>query len=106
MATTESKMNVTERYGQMAAVFKAMGHPARLLILQKLREREHCVCELQEAVGSDMSTVSRHLAVLKNAGIIGSEKKGNWIHYRLLCPCVMDACQCVLGVREAKGGGA
>lgn len=94
-------MNLIERYDQLAAVFKALGHPTRLLILERLKEREHCVRELQELAGSDMSTISRHLAVLKNAGIIGSEKEGNWIHYRLLYPCVLDAFDCVL---RSRGG--
>lgn len=79
----------------MASVMKAMAHPARLLILDLLNEREHCVCELQEQIGSDMSTVSRHLSVLKNAGLISSRKVNNQVWYKLLCPCVLDFYACI-----------
>jgi len=74
---------------------KAMAHPTRLFILDLLNEREHCVCELQENIKSDMSTVSRHLAVLKNAGLISSRKVNNQVWYKLLCPCVLDFYTCV-----------
>ncbi len=85
-------------YKQMAKTLKAMAHPTRLYILDKLKEREHCVYELQELIGIDMSTVSRHLSVLREAGIISGRKDNNLVFYRLLCPCVLDACHCVTGV--------
>lgn len=84
-----------QRYLYMAKVLKAMAHPARLLILDLLYEREHCVCEFQEQIGSDMSTVSRHLSVLKNAGLISSHKVNNQVWYKLLCPCVLDFYACL-----------
>lgn len=83
------------KYEYMSTVLKAMAHPARLLILDLLNEREHCVCELQEQIGSDMSTVSRHLSVLKNAGLISSRKVNNQVWYKLLCPCVLDFYACM-----------
>ncbi len=95
MPTQERKMPETDSYQYMAEIFKALAHPTRLLILDKLKEGERCVCELQEFVGGDMSTVSRHLGVLRNAGLIASEKRQNWIYYRLLCPCVFDMYECV-----------
>lgn len=87
-----------DKYSQMATVMKAMAHPTRLFILEMLKEKEHCVCELQELIHSDMSTVSKHLSVLRNAGIITSRKHNNLVIYRLLCPCVLDAFQCVIDV--------
>ena len=48
-----------------AGVIKAMGHPSRLAMVEALADGELCVCELQKLVGSDMSTVSKHLSVLK-----------------------------------------
>ncbi len=83
------------RYLYMAKVLKAMAHPTRLFILDKLKERDHCVGELQELVGIDMSTMSRHLSVLKEAGIIGGNKQNNMVYYKLLCPCVLDMYHCV-----------
>ncbi len=92
------------KYKQMAIVMKAMAHPTRLFILDKLNEREHCVCELQKLIGADMSTVSRHLSVLRNAGIIDNRKENNQVFYSLLCPCVLDMYQCVIEVHKARGG--
>ena len=73
-----------------AAVFKAMGHPSRIFILEKLQKAPHCVCELAELVGADMSTVSKHLAVLRNAGIVRDRKEGTTVYYSLACLCLGD----------------
>ena len=59
-----------------AEVFKALGHPTRLWIVQQLADGEHCVCEFVEAVGADFSTISKHLSVLKQAGVIEDDKRG------------------------------
>ena len=50
----------------LAGVFKALGHPVRLMIVEMLLDGERCVCELQKDSGRDMSTISSHLNVLKN----------------------------------------
>ena len=71
-------------YRARARIIKALAHPARLMIVDELAEHgERCVCELTELVGTDMSTVSRHLAQLKEAGIIEDERRGKMIFYRL-----------------------
>ncbi len=56
------------------------------------------MCELQKLVGDDMSTVSKHLLVLKNAGLVAARREGNWLRYRLLCPCVLDFTGCIAGL--------
>jgi DNA-binding transcriptional ArsR family regulator len=71
-----------------ANVLKAMAHPSRLCILEELAQKERCVCELTEMVGADMSTVSKHLTVLKQAGIVADEKRGAMVFYRLRVPCL------------------
>ena len=71
-----------------ANVLKAMAHPSRLCIVEELSKRERCVCELTEMIGADMSTVSKHLTVLKHAGIIADEKRGSMVFYRLRVPCL------------------
>lgn len=86
----------------MAAILKAMGHPTRLFILDRLKEQDHCVCELQELIGADMSTVSKHLSVLKNTGIITSRKHNNQVIYRLVCPCVLDMYKCVVELNKSQ----
>lgn len=53
-----------------ARVLKAMAHPSRLLIIEELQNTERCVCELTEMIGADISTVSKHLSVLRQAGIV------------------------------------
>ena len=71
-----------------AHIFKALGHPSRLIMLAALRDGEKCVCDLQALVGLDMSTVSKHLSVLHAAGIVDKEKRGTNIYYRLTLCCL------------------
>ncbi len=72
----------------MADVLKALAHPSRLFMVEKTRETPHCVCELTELVGSDTSTVSKHLSVLKAAGIVTDRKQGTTVYYSLACDCI------------------
>lgn len=84
------------RYAARAKVVKAMAHPARLFVVDELsRHGQRCVCELTALIGADMSTVSRHLAILKNAGIIDDEKRGAQVFYHLTMDCVHNLLQCV-----------
>ena len=76
------------RYEARAAIFKALGHPTRLYILEQLRESPHCVCELTEMVGADTSTVSKHLTILRNVGLVRSDKQGTTVYYSLACACL------------------
>ncbi len=87
-------------YKQRAQVLKALGHPSRLAMVEALLEGERCVCELQELVGSDMSTVSRHLSVLRNAGLVDDRKEGLKVFYSLRLPCVAHFLECVDEVLE------
>lgn len=89
------KRDLKEKYAGQAAVLKAMAHPTRLLILNSLKKKEACVCELRDLAGCDISTVSKHLLVLKNAGLVAARREGNWLHYRLVCPCVLEFTACV-----------
>jgi len=67
-----------------AEVFKALGDPVRLRLFYLLSQgRELCVCHLTEALELPQSTVSRHLAVLRQAGLVDTRRDGKWIHYRL-----------------------
>ena len=85
-----------------ARVIKAMAHPARLFMVDRLAQGEQTVGELQGLVGSDISTVSKHLAVLRNAGIIQDDKRGNQVFYSLRCPCVLDFFSCVESVLQTN----
>jgi DNA-binding transcriptional ArsR family regulator len=81
-----------------AGVFNALAHPLRLKILEKLRSGPCCVCKIIPYVGSEQSNVSHHLAILKKAGIVRSEKKGLEVWYEmtdkkiLKIIDIMDAC--------------
>jgi ArsR family transcriptional regulator len=89
------------RYNAQAKVHKALAHPTRLFIVEELSRRERCVCELTDMIGVEMPTVSRHLSVLREAGIVEDEKRGAQVFYRLKTPCVMNFFRCVSEVREA-----
>ncbi len=89
------------RYAARAKVMKALAHPTRLFIVDQLGETPRCVCELTEMIGADVSTVSRHLSVMKEAGIVDDDKRGNQVFYSLRVPCVLNWYACVAGVLEA-----
>lgn len=76
-------------------VMKALAHPSRLLMVGALSSGERCVCDLQELVGADLSTVSKHLSLLKAAGIVLSEKRAQQVFYRLRVPCLLSFFACV-----------
>lgn len=80
--------------GEQAKIFKALGHPSRLLMVEALRSGEKCVCELRELVGDDLSTISRHLSVLREAGVVTSQKRGTSIYYRLKLDCLNTFLEC------------
>ncbi len=89
--------NSLKRYELKAEMFKALSHPMRILMLDKLKERPWCVCELATEVGIDKSVASKHLSQLKTAGLIDDEKRGTLVEYRLVAPCVLELAACAEG---------
>jgi ArsR family transcriptional regulator len=89
-----------QQYEARARVIRAMAHPSRLLIIDELNLGEKCVGELRDAIGADTSTVSKHLSVMKNAGIVADEKRGTMVYYRLRVPCITNFFGCVESVLE------
>lgn len=85
------------------AVLKALAHPARLWMVERLEGGERCVCELVEGLDLDFSTVSKHLLVLKNAGLVQDDKRGKQVFYSLACPCVLTFMHCIETVIAGKG---
>lgn len=85
-----------------AQIMKALSHPTRLFIVHELAKAEKCVGELTEMVGADTSTISKHLSIMKNAGIVGTEKRGTNIYYSLKMRCVMNFFTCVNEVLKKK----
>lgn len=92
----------SSRYIYMAGVMKALAHPTRLFIVEQLNEGERNVSDLTTMVGIDISTISRHLSILRQAGIITARKLNNQMIYSLLCPCVLDMFRCVVQIRESQ----
>lgn len=88
-------------YEAKSRIFKALAHPTRLFIVDELAERERCVLDLTEMIGADMSTVSKHLSILKGAGIISDDKRGTQVFYTLKFPCVLNFFSCVADVQES-----
>ncbi|WP_084287727.1 ArsR/SmtB family transcription factor [Desulfovermiculus halophilus] len=87
--------DIRDRYEARARIMKALGHPSRLFIVDELSRQDRCVCELTEMIGADISTVSKHLSILREAGIVDYEKKGTQMHYRLAAPCVLGFFRCL-----------
>ena len=97
--TTEKKRAMLAR----SEIFKALGHPARLAMVMALGEGPRCVCDLQELVGSDMSTVSKHLTVLRSVGLVEADKRGKQVFYSLTLPCTLGFVTCVDRALEERG---
>ncbi|WP_319764189.1 metalloregulator ArsR/SmtB family transcription factor [Maridesulfovibrio sp.] len=76
-------------------VFKALGHPSRLAIVEALCEGELCVCDIVPIVGRDISTVSKHLSLLKEAGVLKDNKRGTNVYYSLAMECVPGFLSCL-----------
>jgi ArsR family transcriptional regulator len=92
---------MAQKYELRARVIKALAHPSRLFIVDRLAERAYCVNDLTSLIGSDMSTVSKHLSVLKNAGVVQDEKRGSSVYYSLRIPCIINFFKCADAVIEA-----
>ena len=91
-----------EDFMARAQVMKALAHHSRLMMVEELSRGERCVCDLQTLIGHDISTVSKHLSILKNAGILEDEKRGKQVFYRLRVPCVLNFFHCVDSVLLAN----
>ena len=96
-------MGVNAIHKAKARVFKALAHPTRLFLVERLFGVELCVSELMEGLQSDVSTVSNHLSVLRNAGIVEDERRGTMVYYRLIMPCVVEMLGCVEAELWEKG---
>ena len=93
---------IDAKYQEMAKISKALAPQTRMFIIDKLNEKEYCVHELTDMIGADISTVSKHLSILKNSGIISAEKRSNMVYYSLRCTCVLNIFTCVLNVIQSN----
>ncbi len=93
---------IEQEYAEKADVFKALGHPTRLFIIHAIKDEPMSVKELTEAVGIDISTMSKHLDILKKHKIIEGRKEKNFVYYKLAIPCVLDFMTCAIKVINKK----
>lgn len=85
---------------EMAVVMKALGHPVRVRIMELLAEARWNVSELAEEIEMDMSSISKHLSILRNAGLTYPDKEGTRTYYFTYCKCIPKFQECVKGLME------
>jgi DNA-binding transcriptional ArsR family regulator len=90
------------RFDARAKIMKALAHPTRLYIVDVLSHGERCVRDLTKMVGDDMSTVSRHLSVLRSVGIVRDDKRGSEVYYSLRMGCVLGFFGCIEAVLKGE----
>ena len=89
-------------FKRQAQVLKALANESRLKIVNRLARGECSVSELTDLVGSDRTTVSKHLAVLRAHGIVADRRAGNMVFYELLTPCVVSFFSCATQVLKER----
>ena len=89
------------RYEARARIMKALAHPTRLFIVDELAKRQISVLEITKLVGVDVSTVSKHLSILRSSGIVQDQKRGSKVFYSLRVPSLLNWYSCVEGVLKA-----
>ncbi|GHE75476.1 transcriptional regulator [Streptomyces spiralis] len=98
-----------DRAAELAKVFKALGDPVRLRLMSMIASRgeggEVCVCELTPAFELSQPTISHHLKLLRQAGLIDCERRGTWVYYWVL-PGVLDRLAAFLTGPQTAGAGA
>lgn len=90
------------KFEARAAILKALAHPTRLCMVDELSRGERCVAELAELSGADMSSVSKHLSLLKAVGLVMDERRGVQVFYRLAAPCVVNFFGCLESVIQTR----
>jgi ArsR family transcriptional regulator len=84
-----------QQYEARAKIAKALAHPTRLLLLDALMEKDLCVSEMTELASVDQSTISKHLAILRDAGFVSVEKKRAMSICSIRCPCLTQFFECI-----------
>jgi ArsR family transcriptional regulator len=95
MLTAQSKPVPLDR------LFRALGDPTRLRLINLMSEQEMCVCYFTEVIGAPQPKISRHLAYLRKAGIVAARRDGKWMHYRLTMPPNTHAASILQGTIKA-----
>jgi ArsR family transcriptional regulator len=94
--------NTQKHFELKADVLKSLAHPTRLFIISELAREERCVNGLTDLIGADISTVSKHLSVLKSAGVVLADRRGTQIYYSLRSSCVLAFFECIETLLEVR----
>ena len=86
----------------IARRFRVLGEPSRIRLLDRLRDGERSVNDLAAHLGAGQQNVSKHLAVLAEAGVIARRRDGNHVYYRIVDDGVLDLCRQVCGSLERR----
>ncbi|MDC7246037.1 MAG: metalloregulator ArsR/SmtB family transcription factor [Sphaerochaetaceae bacterium] len=86
----------TQELRSIAPLFRVLGHPVRLQIVNLLNEQPRCVCEIADDLGLNKSVTSKHLSQLKQVGVVSMDKKGTQVMCSLAMPCVLTMLQCAI----------
>jgi len=86
----------------IARRFRVLGEPMRIRLLDRLREGEATVGELSQALAASQQNVSKHLAVLADAGVVGRRKGGNHVYYRIADESVFALCEQICGALQEQ----
>jgi ArsR family transcriptional regulator len=78
-----------------SVIVKAMAHPTRLLVMDVLTQGEKCVNDLTNLAGCDVTTLSKHLSVMRRAGLLQCDKRGVNVFYQIACPCFLEFFRCI-----------
>ena len=95
-------MDKHSHFTSQAKMLKALAHGSRLMIVDRLSRGECSVGALHELVGGDLSTVSKHLALLRAYGVVEDRREGTTVYYRLLTPCVCNLFTCATQVLKER----
>jgi DNA-binding transcriptional ArsR family regulator len=82
-------------FEKQAEIAKAIAHPVRIAVVDFLKDGPQCVCDIAKYAGSERSNVSRHLAVIVNAGVLEYRKEGLKVIYKLKTPCILECFSCI-----------
>lgn len=85
---------------EMETFFLALADKTRLRLLNLIRESEVCVCFFTEVLGESQPKISRHLAYLRNAGLVSARREGKWMHYKIETPANFYAAQILQNTLE------
>lgn len=95
-------MRSRSTFVKQAKMLKALAHESRLMIVDRLSRGECSVGELRDLVGGDLSTVSKHLALLRAHGIVEDRRERTSVYYRLVTPCVCNVFTCAMQVLKER----